>query len=66
LSLGLDVAGLSQPITIQGYGIGTAGTYFEASIQKAADEALSQAIKSLASNLLTTCRETEASGASNK
>jgi hypothetical protein len=58
IALVLDLAGLSQPATSQGHGIGTAGLYTEASIQKAADEALSQAIISLTSNLPTTCEET--------
>ena len=60
--LGLDFAGFSQPVTSQGRGIGTAGLYTEASIQKAADEALSQAIISLASELPTTCGEVGATG----
>lgn len=54
--LALDIAGLSEPVTSQGIGIGTAGLYVQSEIQYAADEALSQAITSLAESLPRACK----------
>jgi hypothetical protein len=54
--LALDIAGLSEPVTLQGIGIGTAGLYVQSEIQNAADEALLKAIKSLAESLPRTCK----------
>lgn len=53
--LSLDIAGLSESLTPQGNGIGTAGLYIESEIQKASDQALSKAITSLAAVLPSTC-----------
>jgi len=53
--LSLDIAGLSEPLAPQGNGIGTAGLYIESEIQKASDQALSEAIRSLAAVLPSTC-----------
>jgi hypothetical protein len=50
------MAGLSQPVTAQGEGIGTAVLYVESEFQKAADQALSHAITSLAAALPATCK----------
>ncbi|MDD5700353.1 MAG: hypothetical protein PHH00_04185 [Candidatus Nanoarchaeia archaeon] len=54
--LALDIAGLSESLTLQGIGIGTAGLYVQSEIQNAADEALLKAITSLAESLPRTCK----------
>lgn len=53
--IALDIAGLLQPVTSQGAGVGTAGLYTQKALQRAADKALSKAIISLAADLPTTC-----------
>jgi hypothetical protein len=52
----VDIAGLSTPATPSGIGIGTAGLYVQSEIQKAADEALSEAVTSLGTAFPRTCR----------
>jgi len=54
--LTLDIAGLSAPVAPSGVGIGAAGLYVQSEIQKAADDALAQAISSLTSALPTMCQ----------
>jgi len=54
--LALDIAGLSEPVTPQGEGIGTAGLYVQSAIQNAAADALSKAIASLAESLPKLCK----------
>jgi hypothetical protein len=54
--LALDITGLSQPISVQGQGVGTAGLYVQSEIQKAADQALSEAITSLGASLPSVCK----------
>ena len=53
--IALDIAGLLQPVTSQGAGVGTAGLYTQKALQRAADKALSKVIISLAADLPTTC-----------
>jgi hypothetical protein len=54
--LAIDIAGVSSPISPSGIGVGTAGMYAQSEIQKAADAALSQAIKSIEVTFPSTCK----------
>lgn len=56
LGLALDIAGLSQPVSVQGQGVGTAGLYIQSAIQGAADQALSEAITLIGESLPSACK----------
>jgi hypothetical protein len=57
VGIALDFVGQPPPITLQGKGLGSAHLYTEGSLTNAANQALSQAITSVARALPTVCKQ---------